>query len=60
MENGRCDELQEGEVVLMEVGVERGKLWRRLPTARSNGGAMADGGEEREKGVGAELSLGRW
>jgi hypothetical protein len=38
MENGRCDELQEGEVVLVEVWIEGGGLWRRLPTARPNGG----------------------
>jgi hypothetical protein len=38
MENGRCCELQEGDVVLMGVWIEGGMLWRRLPTARPNGG----------------------
>jgi hypothetical protein len=37
-ENGRCDELQGVAVVLMEVWIEGGRLWRRLPTARPNGG----------------------
>jgi hypothetical protein len=60
MENGQHDELQEDEVVLVEVGVECGRLWRRLPTARPNGGAMADGGEAREKEAGVELGSGRW
>jgi hypothetical protein len=56
MENGQHDELQEDEVVLVEVGVECGRLWRRLPTARPNGGAMADGGEARKKEAEVELS----
>jgi hypothetical protein len=60
LENGRHDELQKDEVVLVEVRVERGRLWRRLPTARPNGGAMADGGEAREKEAGVELGSGRW
>jgi hypothetical protein len=57
---GRCDELQGVAVVLMEVWIEDGRLWRRLPTARPNGGAMADGGDAREKEAGVELSSGRW
>jgi hypothetical protein len=60
LENGRHDELQEDEVVLVEVRVEHGRLWRRLPTARPYGGAMVDGGEAREKEVGVELGSGRW
>jgi hypothetical protein len=60
MENGRRYELQEGDVVLMEVGVERGRLWRRLPTARPNGGVMADGGDAREEEAGVELSTEKW
>jgi hypothetical protein len=38
MENGRCDELQEGEVVLVEQEVGEGRLGIELPTARPNGG----------------------
>jgi hypothetical protein len=60
MENGRHYELQEGDVVLVEQGVGEGRLGIELPTARPNGGAMADGGDAREKGAGAELSSGRW
>jgi hypothetical protein len=60
MENGRRYELQEGDVVLMEVGVERGRLWRRLPTARPNDGVMADGGDAREEEAGVELSAEKW
>jgi hypothetical protein len=60
MENGRCDELQEGEVVLVEQEVGEGRLGTELSTARPNGGAMADGGDARVKGAGAELSSGRW
>jgi hypothetical protein len=37
-ENGRCDELQGVAMVLMEVWIEGGRLWRRLPMARPNGG----------------------
>jgi hypothetical protein len=60
MENGRCDELQEGEMVLVEQEVGEGRLGIELSMARPNGGAMADGGNAREKGAGAELSSGRW
>jgi hypothetical protein len=60
MENGRHYELQEGDVVLVEQEVGEGRLGIELPTARPNGAAMADGGDVREKGAGAELSSGRW
>jgi hypothetical protein len=60
MENGRHYELQEGDVVLVEQEVGEGRLGIELPTARPNGSAMADGGDAREKGAGAELSSGRW
>jgi hypothetical protein len=60
MENGRCDELQEGEVVLVEQEVGEGRLGIELSTARPNGGGMADGCDASEKGAGAELSSGRW
>jgi hypothetical protein len=60
LENGWHDELQEDEVVLVEVRVERGRLWRRLPMARPNGGVMADGGEAREKEAGVELGSRKW
>jgi hypothetical protein len=59
MENGRHYELQEGDVVLVEQEVGEGRLGIELPTARPNGGAMADGGDAWEKGAGAELSSGR-
>jgi hypothetical protein len=59
MENGRCDELQEGEVVLVEQEIGEERLGIELSTARPNGGAMADGGDAREKGAGAKLSSGR-
>jgi hypothetical protein len=38
MENGRCDEVQEGEVVLVEQEVGEGRLGIELSTARPNGG----------------------
>jgi hypothetical protein len=37
-EIGQCDELQGVAVVLMEVWIEGGRLWRRLPMVRPNGG----------------------
>jgi hypothetical protein len=60
IENGRHYELQEGDVVLVEQEVGEGRLRIELPTARPNGGAMADGGDAWDKGAGAELSSGRW
>jgi hypothetical protein len=59
MENGRCDELQENEVVLVEQEIGEGRLGIELSTARPNGGTMADGGDVRKKGAGSELSSGR-
>jgi hypothetical protein len=59
MENGWCDELQEGEVVLVEQEIREERLGIELSMARPNGGAMADGGDAREKGGGAKLSSGR-
>jgi hypothetical protein len=47
-------------VVLVEQEVREGRLGIELPTARPNSGAMADGGDAREKGAGVELSSGRW
>jgi hypothetical protein len=47
-------------VVLVEQEVGEGRLGTELSTARPNCGAMADGGDAREKGAGAELSSGRW
>jgi hypothetical protein len=60
MENGRHYELQEGDVVLVEQEVGERRLGIELPTARPNSGAMAEGGDAREKGAGTELSSGRW
>jgi hypothetical protein len=60
MENGRCDELQESQVVLMEQEVGEGRLGIELSTVRPNGGAMADGGGAREEEAGVELSAEKW